>query len=124
MYVIHVYEQIYGGLHGIEDWVVEDCVSEEDAADYAHELSCQLMESYDSVMAELRQAVEDEINFRIEYGQYTDNPEEMSQDLLDEAMSENVAYDLYEICDDCEYTVEEINKLLVDDPEDFWCQTV
>ena len=55
-YAIHVMEQTYGGYHGIEDFIVDDFESYEDACECAREASLGLMDNYgildDSEIAE------------------------------------------------------------------------
>ena len=52
-YVIHAYEQSYGGLHGIEDWraVESDCYS--DVEQEAIDMSIGVMESYEFIQEEI-----------------------------------------------------------------------
>ena len=52
-YVIHAYEQSYGGLHGIENWraVESNCYS--DIEQEAIDMSIGVMESYDFIQEQL-----------------------------------------------------------------------
>ena len=111
-YVIHAFEEKYGGYHGIEDWTISEG-TEEEIIEEAKELSLDVMSSYNFIIDELENDIE----------AFTD--ENMSEDDIEELRydiySENIAYEIWKIDSDIikEYDIDTLEKWLNDDPEDF-----
>lgn len=111
-YVIHAFEEKYGGYHGIEDWAISTG-TEEEAIEEARELSLDVMNFYSFIIDELENDVE----------AFTD--ENMSEDDIEELRydiyNENVAYEIWKIKSDIikEYDIDTLEKWLYDDPEGF-----
>lgn len=107
-YVIHAYEQMYSGLHGIEDYTFEEG-DLKFIEETARELSFELMESYEFIVNDLHE--------RAEFYSGTDDDEEAEefQESLDAAYEENVGYTIYLLEDDL--SDEEVLELLANDPE-------
>ena len=100
MYVIHAFEEKYGGYHGIEDWSIENCNNEEEAVSIARENSLEVINSYSLVYEEL----EDDI-------------EQLRADIY----NEDIAYNIWKIDSDIikEYDIDILEEWLNNDPEDF-----
>ena len=47
---IHAFENIYGGLHGIEHYLIVEVDNIQQAEEWASEESKEVMESYSSIM--------------------------------------------------------------------------
>jgi len=111
-YVIHAFEEKYGGYHGIEDWAISTG-TEEEAIEEARELSLDVMNFYSFIIDELENDVE----------AFTD--ENMSEDDIEELRydiyNENVAYEIWKIKSNIikEYDIDTLEKWLYDDPEGF-----
>ena len=126
-YVIHAYEQSYGGLHGIEDWraVESDCYS--DVEQEAIDMSMGVMESYEFIQEEITSQACFYCGcdmFDVENGNVD---EEEFDSALNDATLENVAYEIWEVGENSEFSILEINHMLADDPEGFvgeYCQGV
>ena len=91
-YVIHAFENKYGGYHGIEDWTIESGRTEEKANEIARELSFGVMESYSFIIDELENDVESFID------------EEMNEDDIEQLRydiyNDNIAYEIWKIRSD------------------------
>lgn len=46
LYAIYAYEQVYSGYYGICNHAIIEANSDDDAIDYAQELSCEVIEEY------------------------------------------------------------------------------
>ena len=77
-YAIYAYENMYGGLHGINDYAVVEADSYEMAEKFAAELSGEVIEDY--VADELVEIAKDE---------------GMDEDEFEEFYRQNMAYDIY-----------------------------
>jgi len=111
-YVIHAFEEKYGGYHGIEDWTISKG-TEEEIIEEARELSLELMNSYDFIIDEL----EDDIEAFTDENMNEDDIEELRYDIY----NENVAYEIWKIKSNIikEYDIDTFEKWLYDDPEGF-----
>lgn len=111
-YVIHAFEEKYGGYHGIEDWTISEG-TEEEIIEEAKELSLDVMSSYNFIIDELENDIE----------AFTD--EDMNEDDIEELRydiyNENVAYEIWKIKSNIikEYDIDTLEKWLYDDPEGF-----
>lgn len=112
LYVIHAFEEKYGGYHGIEDWTIS-AGTEEEANEEARELSLDVMSSYNFIIDELENDIEN----------FTD--EDMSEDDIEglryDIYNENIAYEIWKIKSDIikKYDIDTLEKWLNDNPEDF-----
>ena len=84
-YAIYAYENMYGGLHGINDYAVVEADSYEMAEKFAAELSSDVIDSYldDEEIREAAGIDEDDVFFTDE------------DDKLDDFYAEDIAYDIY-----------------------------
>ena len=84
---IMAYENIYGGLHGMNTFRVLDVDSFEEADEVGSEMSYDIIQSYGSIM----ESLEDEIDPDIE-----ENSEEWEEE-LDNLINEDKAWEVYVI---------------------------
>lgn len=89
LWLIHAYENTYGGLHGIETALIVDCSTREDAEEIAIDESYDVMNSYSN----------------------------MFEDLDEEDREESIAFDVFQIREDCTLSIEELDKLAASDWE-------
>ena len=80
--LIHAYEQMYQGLHGMETYNIGVYKDIEDAAEDARDCSFEVMESYNQIMNDLEEMAEE------------------NETSIDEEMEDNVGYDIYRIKDE------------------------
>ena len=57
-YLIYGCDQIYGGLHGMEQYEVVCCENDEEALEWARELSQWVIESYSNISDDLEETVQ------------------------------------------------------------------
>lgn len=109
-YAIRAYEQIYGGLHGMEAHEVVECENFEEACTYASEMSAEVIEAY---------GLEDQI---LDREDYEDDEDEYEADLAD-AIEADAEYDIYLIDKvDEEFirnNLEEISYMFFNDLDEF-----
>ena len=117
LYVVRAYEQIYSGMHGMEDWFVTDADDLDDVEEEAREASFDVIASY----GEIYESFESDAELNgLEEG--TDEWEAF----IEESEHEDVAYDIWEVMTD-KYTFDEIDEFLSRDPDGFvdeYCQPV
>lgn len=113
LYVIHAFEGIFGGYHGIEDWSIWFCDNEEEAISIARENSMEVINSYGCVYEELECDIEEWID------------ETMSEEdialLREDVYEEDIDYNIWKIDSDMvkEYDINTLERWLNDNPEDF-----
>lgn len=90
LWLIHAYEGIYGGLHGIETALIVDCSTRKDAEEIAIDESYDVMDSYSH----------------------------MFEDLDEEDREENIAFDVFQIREDCALSTKELDELVASDWEE------
>ena len=96
IYAIWALEHIYGGLHGIEDFRVEDC-SLDEACEFGYEMSTSLIEEYS--IGEMR--------------------EDCTSEELEEFILDNIEYIIFEVIDTHGKTLRELEREFTDDPDGF-----
>ncbi len=92
-YFIYAYDEMYNGLHGIYDYCFYECTFQ-DAKVYGYEMSYDVIESYSFILNEL-------------YDE--DTPEEE----INEAIQEDIAYEVWELRDDAP-SFEELEAMNLD----------
>lgn len=119
IYLIHAFDEIYGGMHGVEMWSLEECKNESDVKDIAIEMSKDIIDSYGDITDELRQRAEDYVSYDIEEGLIGFSEFEREQRLevyYEECVNEDVAYTIVKL--DSRYTLEEYSEIL--DSHEYW----
>jgi hypothetical protein len=79
------FDNLYGGLHGMEDFDIVECHSIEEAEEIAKDMSCNVINSYSCITDHF--SLEDFLS------------SEESESLLEE----DVAYEIYELVDDAPF---------------------
>ena len=108
-YAIYAYENIYGGLHGINDYAVVKADSYEMAEKMAAELSSDVIDSY----------IDDE---EIREATGIDEDDEFFTDELDDFYAEEIAYDIYTLDESKirdEISLNSYSDEFRDDPHEF-----
>lgn len=91
-YVYHIMEKTYSGKYGIDDWILREQVSLEDAKKYGFEASKGLMHKYNSIDSSMRsETVKQAKKEGIEIGSID------YYVMLEEAYNNNVLYELFEV---------------------------
>lgn len=96
-YFIYAYERLYSGLHGIYDYCFYKCTFQ-DAEAYGYEMSYNVIESYSSILDELYD-------------------EDSTDEEMEEAIQEDIAYEIWELRDDAP-SFEELEAMNLD-PESY-----
>ena len=99
LYVIHAYEGLFQGLHGIEQWSVIEASCDEEACEIAHEISEEVIEDYLYAIPELSDIEDDEE--------------------LSEAIEEDIDYTVYKLTLPTNASLDELNYYIYNDPEEF-----
>ena len=110
-YFVYAYDGIYGGLHGMYDWVFMEGTYEE-AEDYGIEMSRDVIDSY----SEIRQSLFD-------YEDEEEIYERYSEEEIEEIIQEDIAFEIYEVRDDAP-SFKELEAMNLD-PESYikeYCQ--
>ena len=118
-YVIHAYEQSYGGLHGIEDWRAVYYENLSQVEQEATEMSINVMESYSFIQEDLDQQACFYAGCDMIDAYETEEENEAFIMAREDAINENVAYTIWEVNEDCEFSILEINRMLANDPDGF-----
>jgi len=108
-YAIYAYENMYGGLHGINDYAVVKADSCEMAEKMAAELSSDVIDSY----------IDDE---EIREATGIDEDDEFFTDELDDFYAEEIAYDIYTLDESKirdEISLNSYSDEFRDDPHEF-----
>lgn len=115
LYVVRAYEQSYGALHGIDTIFVMDEDDLSVVEDEAAVASRDVMESYSFIVEALQQ----QACFYCGVDEYDEDECEELAEAYSDAVEENVAYSIWEVNSDCEYSMKEIDQMLGDDPDGF-----
>ena len=102
LFIIHAYENIYGGLHGIEDFAIIEAEDEKIVQEYGYDLSCEVIDGYSDIRKSFEEDAEAE---GIEEG--TDEWESYIEDLIDD----DVCFDYWQI-KETDKTTEELDTLV------------
>ncbi len=113
LYVIHAYDQMYAGYHGIEHWCIEECDNDKEAIEIATELSLDIIQSYSIIYEEIDQNIEECIT--------DDMSEDEIEEFYNDAYNEDIDYNIWVIKEDIvkDYDIESLENMLYRDPEDF-----
>lgn len=92
-YFIYAYEEFYSGLHGIYDYRFDECTLHQ-AESQGHEMSYEVIESYSYLLEEIC-------------------GEDATEEEIDEAIQEDIAYEIWELRDDAP-SFEELEEMNLD----------
>lgn len=110
LFAIHAYEQMYGGLHGMETYLITDAASEKEAERIAVQESYEIMDSYSDIYESFEDAAESE-----ELEPYSDEWD----DYISECRDDNVDYEIYTITNITNESVEELEEKFYNEPKTF-----
>ena len=103
IYAIKAYENMYGGLHGMYDTFVGEFDSLKDANETGVQMSYEVMESYgciEEAIADLAESYEDD-----------------NEEMYEQVAAENVAYSVWKLLPDYNFTPNELDEMLSEDWE-------
>lgn len=120
LYAVIACEQMYNGMHGMVSYFVVEG-TEKDAEEAAIEASYEIMEEYSCIMNDLQAMAEEAVDFEgeEEYEEGTAEWDEAVSFALGETMRENLQYEIYPIVKETNLSLEQLDNLFSDDPEDF-----
>lgn len=110
-YAIYAYEQTFGGLHGMSEVAVITAESREEAEEIAEDMSYEVIDCYSDIREIMEQDCAD-------YADPETDPE-LYQTLLDEARSEDVAFEIYEITVESDKDDDALTLEMARDREEF-----
>jgi len=112
VYVIHAFDEIYGGLHGMEDWTIEECKDENEAIDIAKDMSCDVIDRYADITDILAERAEDLLSYDIEEGRIISEQQKETafNNYYEECVVEDMAYEIVKL--DASYTIDQYNEML------------
>ncbi len=93
-FVIHAYESIYGGLHGMDKWFIEEGRHESDVYSDADEASRDVIRFYDCIFDKLLDRAENNASY-IDY----DDVRDAILCRLEDEIDNDIAYDVWELND-------------------------
>lgn len=114
VYVIHAFDEIYGGLHGMEDWTIEECKDENEAIDIAKDMSCDVIERYADITDILAERAEDLLSYDIEEGRINSESqrEQAFNNYYEDCVKEDIFYSIVKL--NSSHSLEEYEKMLAD----------
>lgn len=107
IYMIHAMENLYHGLHGIEDVRILEAENKDELESLGREMSLEVMESYGDIGETLLETARDEAEFN-GVDEYEDTDE--FENILNMEYEENVEYYIYQLSN--EFTVEQYESML------------
>ena len=112
VYVIRAFDEIYGGLHGMEDWTIEECKDENEAIDIAKDMSCDVIDRYADITDILAERAEDLLSYDIEEGRIISEQQKETafNNYYEECVVEDMAYEIVKL--DASYTIDQYNEML------------
>ena len=114
VYVIHAFDEIFGGLHGMEEWSMEECQSEKEAIETATEMSCDVIDSYCDITEILNERAEDLLSYDIEEGRINSESqrEQVFNNYYEDCVKEDISYSIVKL--NSSHSLEEYEKMLAD----------
>ena len=114
IYVIHAFDEIFGGLHGMEEWSMEECQNEKEAIAVAEEMSYDVIDSYGDITEILRERAEDLLSYDIEEGRIDSEHqrEQAFNSYYEDCVDEDVSYYIVKL--NPSHSLEEYEKMLAD----------
>lgn len=114
IYVIHSFDEIFGGLHGMEEWSMEECQSEKEAIETAIEMSYDVIDSYRDITENLNERAEDFLSYDIEEGRINSESqrEQAFNNYYEDCVKEDISYSIVKL--NSSHSLEEYEKMLAD----------
>lgn len=113
-YVIHAYEQSYGGLHGIETCLAVEADDYSVVVDMACEASREVMGSYYFI----EEALREQACFYCGADEYDEEDEDLER-AYEDAVEENIDYSIWQVNENCPYDRDEIDQMIANDLDGF-----
>ena len=112
VYVIHAYDEIFGGLHGMEMWSLDEWLNDSEALSIAKDMSCDVIDSYSDITDILRERAEDCLSYDIEEGRIISEQQKETafNNYYEECVVEDMAYEIVKL--DASYTIDQYNEML------------
>ena len=119
IYVIHAFDEIYGGLHGMEMWTLEEFKNESEATDVAEEMSRDIIDSYSDITDILKERAEDLLSYDIEEGRiiFEHQRERAFNSYYEECVGEDISFNITKL--DPKYTIEQYNEMILSKEYDY-----
>jgi len=116
-WAIYAYDQMYGGLHGMNERFCIESNNEEDVHLEAREASLNVISSY----SQIYEALDEEADETFESGEYIDmNPDDAFELWCDEVYNEDVEYQYWQLNEIANaYSLEELDEMFNNDPDEF-----
>lgn len=114
IYVIHSFDEIFGGLHGMEEWSMEEYQSEKEAIETAIEMSYDVIDSYRDITEILNERAEDFLSYDIEEGRINSEAqrEQAFNNYYEDCVKEDISYSIVKL--NSSHSLEEYEKMLAD----------
>lgn len=110
LFAVRAYENIYGGLHGMESLSVIEVETEEEANDYAYDEAISIINDYSEIFKDFEQEAEE--------AGLDPNSDEWCE-FIDERIDEDVSWELFEITKETNESLDVLNEKFYNDPDTF-----
>ena len=113
-YVVFAADQLYQGLHGMCEYFITSCATEDDVITEAREASMDIIQSYSDIYSQLQ----DDIEQTWEGSDYDENEYE---EYCDDVFLDDIYFNYWEL-DESKvqgFEFEELEHMLERDPEEF-----
>lgn len=101
-YLIHAYEDTYGGLHGVEDWDIVDCMDEVEAEDIGMDMALDVINSYSEIYEDIVDEANEDWERECDSIDMSEK-EEWIDDRVNEIAHELACYDIWPLIDGIDY---------------------
>lgn len=123
-YLIYSADQMYGGLHGMCNYEVIECINKEAAFDCALAGSYDIIDSYHEIIANLEEQARDMISFDMEdLDEGSPEYDELFYSYFDQYRDEDTEFMVWGIKDTAkDFSIKELNDILFDEGEDYFLE--
>lgn len=108
-YLIYADEGRYCGLHGMYDWDISECIDEDEAKEIGMEMSYELITSYSFLIDSFEEEAKEELSYE-GISQEDPNWEDIFSECMDELISEDTQYRIFELKPDFDYSTIDIQN--------------
>lgn len=110
LFAVRAYENIYGGLHGMESLSVIEVETEEEAKEYAYDEALSVIDNYFEISENFEQEAEEE---------GLDPGSDEWCEFIEECRNEDVSWELFEITKETNESLDVLNEKFCYDPDTF-----
>ena len=117
LFAIKAYENEYSGMHGMEEFFVIEAKDINEARQEAHEASLEVINNYSCILDILEEEADN---------LYERDTEDWNS-YFEQLQDEDTAYEIYEIVNETNNSLEHLNELFCNDPDEFinkYCKAV